>query len=151
MSLLKPQGVKITLGDKEYELLFTLNAIDQIQEESGATLQEAVGALTDPDAVVKTLRMMTRILVNDYLERTEQENPEYLTDKTVGWLVTLENQGDVLVKILKAYGLSMPEGEDDEEDEEPGETEATARNSGWRSFWLWRPLRWVCRKLKHSA
>lgn len=142
MSLLKPRGVKIELGGKEYEFLFTLNAIDALQDEMGLTLSECVKALTEPSTVTKFLRTTAKVLMNDYLERTE-ENPEYVTDKTVGWFVTLENQSDVLVAILKAYGLSMPDTDEDDEEEEldPNGTsdhpDSKSKDSWWSRFRRW--------------
>ena len=150
MSVLNPRGVKIDLGGKEYEFLFTLNAIDQLQDESGMSLQECIKSLTEPETVTKMLRMTAKILINDYLERTE-EHPEFVTDKTVGWFVTLENQGDVLVAILKSYGISMPDPEEDEEEEdetdgqdpnaESDHQNSTSEDSWWSRFLKWAGLR----------
>ena len=155
MSVLNPRGVKIDLGGKEYEFLFTLNAIDQLQDESGMSLQECIKSLTEPETVTKMLRMTAKILINDYLERTE-EHPEFVTDKTVGWFVTLENQGDVLVAILKAYGISMPEPDEDdeeEEDETDGQdpnAESDHQNSTSQDSWWSRFLKWAGLKDRSS-
>ena len=151
MSALRPRGVKIELGGNSYEFLFTLNAIEQIQDETGMTLQECIRSLTEPETVTRTLRTTAKILINDYLERTESE-PELLTDKTVGWIVTLENQADVLVAILQAYGLSMPEPDEDEEEFEEDDNDPNAvsdrQDSTSHVSWWSRFLKWVSRKEK---
>ena len=151
MSTLRPRGVKVVLQGNSYEFLFTLNAIDSLQDATGLSLQACIKALTEPETVTHMLKTTARVLINDYLERT-QENPEYITDKTVGWLINLENQGEVLVAILEAYGLSMPEPDEDAEEEEETDPNAQSnhQNSTSEGSWWLRFHRWGFKKKKSS-
>lgn len=116
MSDLRPVGVPIKLEGEERHLLFTLNAIDQLQEHYKEDLSEIIDKLTDKTEAVTTLRQILLTLLNDEAERELNLNGKELkvySLKEIGWLVSLDNQDEILVNILKAYGLSLPEGEDD--------------------------------------
>ena len=116
MSDLRPVGVPIKLEGEERHLLFTLNANDQHQEHYKEDLSEIIDKLTDKTEAVTTLRQILLTLLNDEAERELNLNGKELkvySLKEIGWLVSLDNQDEILVNILKAYGLSLPEGEDD--------------------------------------
>lgn len=109
MSDLKPKGVPLILGEEERHLLFTLNAVDEIQDHYGCALEEVMDRLTDKKESSKTLRYLVMALLNDEEERSGKEGRKAYTEKEVGWLITQDNVIDVTVAILKAYGLSLPE------------------------------------------
>lgn len=117
MSDLNPKGVTLELGGQEYKLLFTLNAIDEIQEATNKPLFEAVQAAAgaadgkmDHETILH-LRTILTILIND--------SGGNLTEKEVGRMLTLANFQQAAWKVLQAFGLDIPEpSEDDEEDEE---------------------------------
>lgn len=120
MSDLKPRGVKCMIGGQERNLLFTINAIDSIQEKCNMPLFDTIKYIasaadgnTDHDTLVQYRAIVTALL-ND-------EDDGSLTEKEVGKMITIENYKDVAVRILEAYGLSMPDpddGDDMEDDEE---------------------------------
>lgn len=118
MSDLRPRGVEIELGGQKYRLLLTLNAIDQIQERCNLPLYDAIkyaaqaaDGKMDHDTI-QNFRAIVTVLLND-------EEDGKLTEKEVGKLLDLENFRNVAWHVLKAYGLSMPEPDEDvEEDEE---------------------------------
>lgn len=124
MSDLRPRGVKCEIGGQERNLLFTINAIDSIQEKCNAPLFDAIKYVAmaasgkmDHDTLVQ-YRAIVTVLLND-------ENDGALTEKEVGKMITIENYRSVADRVLNAFGISMPdpdEGddmEDDEEDEHP--------------------------------
>ncbi len=113
MSDLRPKGQVITLGGEERHLLFTLNAIDELQEKFNLSLEETIDLLTDKKKANTTLKTILFVLLEDEADREEFEKKESnlkrYTEKEVGWLISMENIGDVMFSVLKAYGLSLPE------------------------------------------
>lgn len=131
MSDLNPRGVKIELGGQERKLLFTLNAVDEIQTKCNMALFDAVKFTADAadgkmdhDTLVN-FRTITTILLNC-------NNEEELTEKEVGDLLDLENYKRTAWAVLNAYGISLPDPDEDdafedEEDEEKDPNTETGR------------------------
>lgn len=115
MSDLRPRGVSVEIDGVERYMLFTLNAIDELQEYYKEDLGTIIDRLTDKEEAVSTLRQILATLLNDEAEREAVSGKELkrYTVKEVGWLVSLDNQEQILLAILEAYGLSLPEGEED--------------------------------------
>lgn len=120
MSSMRPKGVRITLGGEEREFLFTLNAIDEIQSESEMTVFETLQGLTDVHTQPSMAKLLVRCLYNDSVEYEKYKDPKStaktITDKEAGWLITNENLQEVVGAIIKAYGLSVPEPEEGDDD-----------------------------------
>ncbi len=124
MSDLKPRGEAITLDGVERHIMFTLNVIDDIQEHYkkldedgdniGMNLLQVLQAMTDGDNPDnnKILCFVMTTLLNDEAERTGDFDT--VTERQVGGMIGLDNYGDVLNAILRAYGVSMPDAEEDE-------------------------------------
>lgn len=120
MSDLRPKGIKVALGGQERRLLFSINAIDGIQEKCNMPLYDAMKYIAraadgkkDHDTLVQ-YRTVTTVLLNE-------ENDGSLTEKEVGKMITLENYQDIAQNILLAYGIAIPdpdEGDDMDDDEE---------------------------------
>lgn len=115
MSDLRPTGVPVEIEGVERHLLFTLNVIDDIQEHFNMGLAQVINRLADEELHTETLRYVLRALLNDEAERSGGELKQY-TDKEIGWIITLDNQIEIVILILKAYGISLPEAEDGEID-----------------------------------
>lgn len=117
MSDLRPKGVPVMIDGVERHLLFTLNVIDNIQEHFDMTLEEVIDLLTDKRKSNQTLKTILMMLLEDEVERKEYtggagELKKY-SQKEIGWLVTVDNVTEILLAVLKAYGLSLPEPGDD--------------------------------------
>ena len=111
MSALNPQGIPCTLADgKEYHFIFSLNAIDEIEDSTGVTLRENIINLTDEKKNRQAIRDIVSALVND--ENGRSGDKTRITPQEAGYLVTLENMLAVTQAILEAYGISMPDKED---------------------------------------
>lgn len=125
MSDLRPIGVPVTIDGVERHMLFTLNAIDEIQEHYNAPLAEIINKLMDKSNAVKALRYVTYALLEDEAQRKSAvgEKLKQYSEKEVGWVITKENEEEILLAILKAYGLALPEGE--EEDFYPNQMSGT--------------------------
>lgn len=124
MSMLKPRGIPIVLEGVERRLLFTLNVIDAIQDETGQKVDELIEQLTDEEKASKTIRYLTRVLLNDEAEREKRKNPECelkpVTENEIGEMIGLDNVNEITVAVLRAYGYSLPEADDDDPNRESG-------------------------------
>ena len=125
MSDLRPTGTPVVVEGEERHLLFTLNAIDELQESFDLDLGQIVDNLTDKQLSSDTLRKMLTILLNDEAEREALKGNELkrYTVKEIGWVLTLDNQLEYALAILKAYGLSLPEAEEYDPNRMSGQTE----------------------------
>lgn len=120
MSAIKDGRFPIVL-DKERHLLFSLNAIDEMQDKFGG-FDRLDTVLSGKDSI-KNLRWLLTVLLNEGAEDDE----EPLTEKQVGKLIHTGNFAEVKTAIFKAFSMGnngTPEppeppeqdGEDDEED-----------------------------------
>lgn len=119
MSDLKPRGVPIVLeGVGERNLLFDFNAIDELQEKYSKNLLEILNDMTQSGTKdVSLFRSVVTILLNAEQERLlllHGEEIPVVTERAVGGMLGLDNYTEVLRAVLKAYGISMPEPEEDE-------------------------------------
>lgn len=123
MSAIKDGRFPIVL-DKERHLLFSLNAIDEMQDKFGG-FDRLDTVLSGKDSI-KNLRWLLTVLLNEGAEDDE----EPLTEKQVGKLIHTGNFAEVKTAIFKAFSMGnngTPEppeqdGEDGEEDIEKNMT-----------------------------
>lgn len=107
---------------KEYRLLFTLNALDEIQGKFGGydKLNEAFNQ-NNPDWVKDTKWLLTLLLNEGLLE--EDENAELLTETQVGRMIHTGNLQEAQRAIYASFvaGTAGDGEKDNENGEEPGE------------------------------
>lgn len=116
MSDLRPTGITINLGGQERKLLFTLNAIDVLQDEHGKPIDEIVRSLTNDSNDHKVFISVVTALLNDEAEREKTLNEKELpivTPQLTGWMIDQSNYAEVFIAVLKAYGYSFPEPDED--------------------------------------
>lgn len=116
MSAIKDGRFPIML-DKERHLLFSLNAIDEMQDKFGG-FDRLDEVLSGRDSI-KNLRWLLTVLLNEGAEEGEPE----LSEKQVGKLIHTGNFAEVKDAIFKAFsmgnnGAEEPPARDDEEDDE---------------------------------
>lgn len=128
MSDLQPKGVKmqlsgtpqkIMLGGGEREILFTLAAVDEIQAYYEKPVSEVIRDMGDEDKVVETAFRIIYILLNDQIARDRHFNgsdEQPITEQELKWLMTMDRLAYYVNVILTAYGISLP---DEDEDESP--------------------------------
>lgn len=125
MSALKPTGVPITLDGVERHILFTLNAIDEIQERFDAPMEEVMKKLTEKKEAENTLRILLTTLINDEVERLAYKGGdcelESVDEKQVGWMLTSQNMLEATIAVLRAYGYDLPEPEEDDPNQKSGQ------------------------------
>lgn len=125
MSAIKDGRFPITL-DKERHLLFSLNAIDEMQDKFGG-FDRLDKVLSGKDSI-KNLRWLLTVLLNEGAEEGEAE----LTEKQVGKLIHTGNFAEVKTAIFKAFSMGNngttepPENEEDEEEEDDNDNEKNA-------------------------
>ena len=112
--------------DKERHLLFSLNAIDEMQDKFGG-FDKLAEMLKGKDGI-KNLRWLLTVLLNE--GAADDEEP--LTEKQVGKLIHTGNFNEVKSSIFKAFslgnnGTEEPPARDDEEDD--GEDDEIRKNA----------------------
>lgn len=128
MSAVKDGGYVVTLKGKEYRLLFTLNALDEIQTKFGGydKLNEIFNQ-SNPDWVKDTKWLLTLLINEGLLE--EDENAQIMEEQRVGRLIHVGNLAEVQRAIYASFaagtaGDGEDTGETEEESEEAGEMKA---------------------------
>ena len=119
MSDLKPKGTKLKLGNNEYGLRFTLNAIDDIQDYFNIPIQNLGDLLKDPKNQIKNLKYLLKILINEDIDCVKDETGEeknYVDERFVGRHINAQNMHQMMSTIFKAFSDGTPESEEDEED-----------------------------------
>ena len=118
----------MTLKGKDYRLLFTLNALDEIQTKFGGydKLNEIFNQ-SNPDWVKDTKWLLTLLINEGLLE--EDENAEIMEEQKVGRLIHVGNLAEVQRAIFASFaagtaGDGENTGETEEESEEAGEMKA---------------------------
>lgn len=99
---MKDEGTKVTLKGKEFEVRFDLNALCVMQEKFG-DITEAFNGLDKSD--FKKIRSLLHV----GLANGEHEE---ITEKEVGALIDMQNIGEVVDSLTKAFSDSMPEAEE---------------------------------------
>lgn len=125
MSELRPLGASLELAGVERSLLFTLNAIEALEEHFDISLHDIIGSLVGQEAIIseraKRIRYILTVLLEDERKRelffNKKELPQY-TEEEVGWLITAEDQASALSAIVEAYLDSMPKKKGDEKNKE---------------------------------
>jgi len=132
MSAIKDGGYSVTLKGKEYRLLFTLNALDEIQTKFGGydKLNEAFNQ-NNSDWVKDTKWLLTLLINEGLLE--EDENAELLDEKKVGRLIHVGNLKEVQQAIFASFAAGTAgdnEGTKETEENEEESTEAGEVKAG---------------------
>lgn len=129
MSAVKDGGYVVTLKGKDYRLLFTLNALDEIQTKFGGydNLNEIFNQ-SNPDWVKDTKWLLTLLINEGLLE--EDENAEIMEEQRVGRLIHVGNLAEIQRAIFASFAAGTAGDEESsgntekENDEEAGEMRA---------------------------
>jgi hypothetical protein len=119
MSAIKDGRFPVELGGKEYHLLFSLNALDEMQDRFGGydKLDKAFDQ-SNPN-MIKDLRWLLTLVINEGLDEGETE----LTEKQVGKMIHVGNLPLVKDAIFAAFVHSVNGGEEPEEAAEADDNE----------------------------
>lgn len=124
MSAIKDGGYTVKLKGKEYRLLFTLNALDEIQGRFGGydKLSDVFNK-SNPDWVKDTKWLLTMLINEGMLE--EDEKAEILEEKQVGRMIHVGNLAEVQRAIYASFAAGTAGDTEDAEEQTDGETEET--------------------------
>lgn len=127
MQSLKEQGRKFVFAGKEYELLFTVNVIDEIQDKFDIDINNLKDLFeTGSRKFYSNTAKVLTILINESIEiknETAEEKEELLKESYVRRHVSNANVFDAFGAIVDAYSLSYMQRDEDSEDEElPNQT-----------------------------
>lgn len=114
MSAIKDGRYPVELSGKTYHLLFSLNALDAVQDRFGG--YDKLNTVFDKDSptMIKDLKWLLTTLINEGMEENEQE----LTEKQVGKLIHVGNMAQVQSAIYSAFAYGASGGEVQTETEE---------------------------------
>lgn len=124
MSAIKDGRYAIEVGGRERHLLFSLNALDEIQDKFGGYDKLAEVFNQDNKDWIKNTKWLLALLINEGAEEGEPE----VTEKQVGRWIHTGNIIEVQTKMMKAFSVGTTgnieprQSQDDEaETEEEGE------------------------------
>ena len=106
MSALKPKGEKIKLGNNEYGMRFTLNAIDDIQDHFNIGISELNKLFAEERDRIKNLRYLLTVLINEDIDCVNDEtgsNIQHVDEKYVGRHIHAANIADVMSAVYRAF------------------------------------------------
>ncbi len=120
MSAIKDGRYPVTLGGKERHLLFTLNALDEVQDKFGGYDKlDTVFNQSNKDWI-KNTKWLLAMLINEGADEGEPE----VTEQQVGRWIHMGNITEVQGAMLKAFAVGTrgtTEPTEEEPDEEPDE------------------------------
>ena len=127
MGALKSGAFPVELNGKEYGLLFSLNALDEVQEKFGGYDKLSEVFNKDNPNLFKDTRWLLTLLINEAL-LAEDENAQLLEEKRVGRLIHAGNLQEVQNAIFKSFYRGTAGDNSDTENENDGE-ETTEQGS----------------------
>ena len=117
MSAIKDGRYPIEIGGQERHLLFSLNALDEIQDKFGGYDKLTEVFNQDNKDWIKNIKWLLALLIN---EGAEDDEPE-VTERQVGKWIHTGNIIEVQNAILKAFAVGT-NGNKEPQEEEPGES-----------------------------
>ena len=109
-TLMRPSGVSCDIGGKTFHFLFSISAIDELETKYDRPIDEVINLLSEPKTVYATLWDIVATLIAD--EVRYQGGSEVPTKEEVGHAMDLRQTGEVMRRVLEAYGISFPEAEE---------------------------------------
>lgn len=107
---------KVKLLDGEHELLFDLNAIDDIQDHFDIEISKMDELFSNEKKSPKSIKYIATVLINEAIEYRNTGSP-LVTEREIGRLISISNFAEVTQSIFAAFVLGMPE--QNEEDTDP--------------------------------
>ena len=129
MSDLRPIGAPVVIGGQEYNILFTIGAIEAIQETCHKALVETMPAIarvadfkTDSEDVKTFYNVIAAFLTVDTGKEVKAED--------IDGIIKPAEMKKIAITLLEAYGFSMPDPDSDGEDTEDEEEENPNQETG---------------------
>lgn len=122
MGIINETGAKLVLYDKEYRLLFTIGAIEKIEEETG----ESIDSLSDLLFIksekgkekinFQNVAKIAHILVNESIDIASDksgEKLEHIPIEIIKRMISNANIAECIHAIISAYNLSFLEDDNE--------------------------------------
>lgn len=124
--MIKFNGAKLKLGKNEYNLLFNVNVIEELQNEFKGSINDLKKWVEDKQNIYSNVGKIIKALVNEDVETRKEQGEEIsqLSQKQVNRLINNINLGDCMLAITSAYlgsFLTDSEDEGESEDESPNQ------------------------------
>lgn len=118
MSVIKDGRYPVEIGGKTYHLLFSLNALDELQDKFGGYDKLAEAMSQDNKDWIKNTKWLLAMLINEGAEEGEPE----VTERQVGRMIHTGNITEIQEAMLKAFsvgtsGTTEPEAGEEAEQE----------------------------------
>ena len=118
MSKLKYDGIPVEINNMEYNLLFTVNVIDELEEHFEDDITSLKNWMLDGKKVrYKNLAYILYVLVKECIEIRKEDGKEAqdITLEKVRRHINTVNVGDYMLAITEAYIGSFLRTEEDED------------------------------------
>lgn len=113
MSDMKPKHATVTLGGKEYGLLFSVNAIDEIQDHFDIPISELTKLLQNERTAFKAVRFLLTTLINEAIDDAESGEP-HVNERFIGRKIDVTKMNDFKIGIFKSMTNGIPEPDEDD-------------------------------------
>lgn len=123
MSDIKINSTSIELGGKTYDLVFTTNIIDDIQEHFDIPITNIAELFKDEKKQFKVLRYLITALINESIDIHNDSSDKKLNkidERYAGRYITIKNLDNYIEAIKNCLYESMPTN--DEDDDDPNST-----------------------------
>lgn len=125
MSDLQPKGIPVTISDQDWHFYMTIAAADVIQDHYDLPLQDVMNRLYKERDRYSTCAYILSVLTADEVRR-DKLDIKAPTEKELRDLVDVPAANRLTMSILRAYGISMPEK--DEDDDDPNSKRRSRKN-----------------------
>jgi hypothetical protein len=125
MSDLRPQPTKVTLGGKEYSLLFSMKAVVEIQDHFDSPITDLIDLLSDERNMYKNVTHVLTVLINANIARLNDnedgEKRPYIDEDYIYRHLTTGVFKDVRNTIFLAFADTAPESDSDADPQKGGQ------------------------------
>lgn len=126
MSDLQPKGIKVSIDNQDWHFYMTIAAADVIQDHYDKPLQDVMNMLYRERERYSTCAYLLSVLTADEVRR-DKLDIKAPTEKELRDIVDVPAANRYVMEILRAYGISMPT-KDDDEDDDPNSTRRTRKS-----------------------
>jgi hypothetical protein len=116
MSDMKPKGTKLKLGNAEYGLRFTLNAIDDIQDHFDVPIENLGELFNDSKKRIRNLRYILTVLINEDIDCVNDETGEktaHVDERYVGRHIDANNMQEMMAAVFNSFRSGTPKSDDE--------------------------------------
>lgn len=121
MGIINETGAKLILGTEEYRILFTIGAIEKIEDETGESIDSLSDLLFIKKDDVKKVNFrnvgkIAHILINESIDIASDksgEKPEHISLERIKRMISNANVLECINAIISAYNLSFLEDDNE--------------------------------------